>query len=111
MSAGDKSLLYGACKTYHMPRYEEIKDIDPKTADLSRARQSLIEELEAIMFYDERISATKDETLRQVLAHNRDDEKEHASLLLEWLRRNDPAFDKELKEIMFKDKPLSELWD
>jgi len=94
-----------------MPRYEDIKSIDKKTADLSRARQSLIEEIEAIMFYDERISATDDETLKAVLAHNRDDEKEHASLLLEWLRTNDPEFDKEMKEILFSTKPIDQLGD
>lgn len=89
--------------------YEE--NIDEKTKDLNRARQSLIEELQAIMWYDERISATKDKTLKDVLSHNRDDEKEHASLLLEWIRRNDPKLDKELHEILFKDRNLSKLWD
>ncbi len=94
-----------------MPSYESEELVDEKTRDLSRARQSLIEELQAMMWYDERISATKDEKLKGVLAHNRDDEKEHASLLLEWLRRNDAPLDKELHEILFKDKELSGLWD
>jgi hypothetical protein len=94
-----------------MPKYEEIKHISKKVADLSRARQSLIEELEAIMFYDERVSATDDPTLKDVLAHNRDDEKEHATLLIEWLRRNDPEFEKELKEKLFSTKPLKDLGD
>lgn len=57
------------------------------------------------------MSASKDESLRGVMAHNRDDEKEHATLLLEWLRRHDAKLDKELKEILFKDKELSKLWD
>jgi hypothetical protein len=86
-------------------------NLDEKTADLSRARQSLIEEIEAQMWYDERINATKDKSLKALLAHNRDDEKEHASLLLEWLRRHDMPLDKELKEILMKDKDLSKLWD
>ena len=94
-----------------MPAYESEELIDEKTRDLSRARQSLIEELQAMMWYDERISASKDKSLRGVLEHNRDDEKEHASLLIEWLRRHDARLDKELKEILFKDKELSELWD
>ncbi|MFP3224386.1 MAG: ferritin [Thaumarchaeota archaeon] len=94
-----------------MPKYEDIDHISKKVADLSRARQSLIEELEAIMFYDERISATDDPTLKDVLAHNRDDEKEHATLLIEWLRRNDPEFEKELKEKLFSTKPLKDLGD
>ncbi|MFP3213626.1 MAG: ferritin [Nitrososphaeria archaeon] len=94
-----------------MPKYEDIEHISKKVADLSRARQSLIEELEAIMFYDERVSATDDPTLKDVLAHNRDDEKEHATLLIEWLRRNDPEFEKELKEKLFSTKPLKDLGD
>ncbi|MGC8710255.1 MAG: ferritin [Candidatus Micrarchaeia archaeon] len=91
--------------------YENENDIDNKTRDLSRARQSLVEELQAIMWYDERVSATKDKSLALVLAHNRDDEKEHATLLLEWLRRHDPKLHKELKEILFSKKELKEIWD
>ncbi|MGC8649230.1 MAG: ferritin [Candidatus Micrarchaeia archaeon] len=87
------------------------ENVDEKTMDLSRARQSLIEELQAQMWYDERISATKDKTLKEILKHNRDDEKEHAALLLEWMRRNDAPLDKELKEILNKNKEFSELWD
>jgi len=95
----------------NLPKYEDIDHISKKVADLSRARQSLIEELEAIMFYDERVSATDDPTLKDVLAHNRDDEKEHAALLIEWLRRNDPEFEKELKEKLFSTKQLKDLGD
>ena len=94
-----------------MPAYESEDLIEEKIRDLTRARQSLIEELQAMMWYDERISATKDKTLKEVLAHNRDDEKEHAALLLEWLRRNDAPLDKELKEMLMKDEDLSKLWD
>jgi len=90
--------------------YMEDK-VDENTMDLSRARQSLIEELQAQMWYDERISATKNKTLKKILEHNRDDEKEHAVLLLEWMRRNDIPLDKELKEILNKNKDFSELWD
>ncbi len=78
---------------------------------MSRARQSLLEEIEAIMFYDERASATKDETLKAVMKHNRDDEKEHFSLLLEWLRRNDPELERELRENLFSKKPMGDLGD
>lgn len=85
--------------------------IEEKVKDLSRARQSLIEEIQAMMWYDERVAATKDKGLADVMAHNRDDEKEHASLLLAWLRRNDAPLDKELKEILFSKKELKELWD
>ena len=89
--------------------YEE--NVDEKTKDLNRARQSLVEELQAMMWYDERVSATKDKTLAAVLSHNRDDEKEHATLLLEWIRRHDEAMAKELKEILFSSKDISDLWD
>jgi hypothetical protein len=91
--------------------YNERGKISEKTLDFNRARQSLVEELQAIMWYDERADATSDKELKAVLAHNRDDEKEHATLLLEWLRRNDKALDKKLKEIIFKSGELSELWD
>jgi hypothetical protein len=91
--------------------YNERGNISAKTLDLNRARQSLVEELQAIMWYDERADATSDKELKEVLAHNRDDEKEHASLLLEWLRRNDKALDKKLNEIIFKSGELSKLWD
>ncbi len=94
-----------------MPIYENENSLDEKTKDLSRARQSLIEEMQAIMYYDERAYATKDKDLRSVIEHNRDDEKEHFSLLLEYLRRNDPALDRELKEILFSKKELKDLGD
>ena len=91
--------------------YVEKGNISKRVYDLNRARQSLIEEVQAIMWYDERANATSDRALREVLAHNRDDEKEHATLLMEWLRRNDPQFAKKIKAILGKSKKLSELWD
>jgi hypothetical protein len=94
-----------------MPRYEVAEDLSERVKDLSRARQSLIEEFEAMMFYDERADATKDKDLRSVMEHNRDDEKEHAVLLLEWIRRHDKKMDKELKEILFSKKEMKVLGD
>ena len=94
-----------------MPRFEVAEDLSDKIKNLSRARQSLIEEMEAIMFYDERADATTDKNLREIIIHNRNDEKEHFSLLLEYLRRNDPELDKEMKEILFSKKELKELGD
>ena len=91
--------------------YNERGNISGKTLDLNRARQSLVEEIQAIMWYDERADATSDKELKDVLAHNRDDEKEHATLLLEWIRRNDKALAKKLEEIIFKNGKLEELWD
>ena len=94
-----------------MPRYEVAEDLSEGVNDLSRARQSLIEEFEAMMFYDERADATKDKDLRSVMEHSRDDEKEHAVLLLEWIRRHDKKMDKELKEILFSKKEMKVLGD
>ena len=68
--------------------------LDEKGKDLARARQSLIEELEAINWYEERIQATKDKSLKKLLTHNRDEEKEHAAMLVDWLRENDKVFDR-----------------
>jgi len=69
-----------------------------KAKDLARARQSLIEELDAINVYEERFQASKDEKLKKILSHNRDEEKEHAAMLIEYLRNNDKVFDKMFDE-------------
>ena len=62
---------------------------ETENSDLKKARQSLIEELEAINWYETRIESTKDKTLKKVLEHNRDEEKEHVAMLVEWIRKND----------------------
>jgi hypothetical protein len=67
----------------------------------------LREELDAIDLYQQRADVTGDKELKAVLEHNRDEEKEHAAMLIEWLRRNDAVFEKELKDYLFTDKPLS----
>ncbi len=72
--------------------------LDEKGKDLARARQSLVEELEAINWYEERIQATKDKSLKKILTHNRDEEKEHAAMLVDWLRENDKVFDRMFTE-------------
>lgn len=91
--------------------YEDPKIIGDKAMDLHRAISSLMEELEAIDYYNQRANATKDPELKKVLEHNRDDEKEHAVLLIEYIRRVDERFAKELKEKLFTDKSLGELGD
>ncbi|MEM0106972.1 MAG: hypothetical protein QW045_01295 [Candidatus Micrarchaeaceae archaeon] len=73
-----------------MPTYEDRKDLAQATLDLERARQSLVEELQAINWYQERIEASKNEELKRILSHNRDEEKEHAAMLMEWIEKNDP---------------------
>jgi len=72
--------------------------METKAQELAMARQSLIEEFQAINWYQERIDATEDESLKKILAHNRDEEKEHAAMLMEWIRANDPVQDKAFEE-------------
>jgi hypothetical protein len=81
-----------------MPTYEKREDLSPKTLDLERARQSLIEEFQAINWYQKRIETTKDESLSKILRHNRDEEKEHAAMLMEWIRQSDPTQDTAFKK-------------
>jgi uncharacterized protein len=83
--------------------HEAAEKLSPATIDRHRATVSLMEELEAIDWYDQRIDAATDDTLKEILRHNRDEEKEHAAMVLEWLRRNDPAFDAHLKTYLFKE--------
>jgi len=74
---------------------------------MHRAIISLVEELEAIDWYNQRVDACKDPELAAILAHNRDEEKEHAAMALEWIRRNDSVFAAELKDFLFTDKPIT----
>ena len=77
--------------------YHESEDkLRPETQDKHRALTSAMEELEAIDWYDQRIDATADDELRQILIHNRDDEKEHAALVLAWLVKHDAVLAREL---------------
>jgi len=84
--------------------HEELSDLSDETRDMHRAIVSLMEELEAVDWYNQRVDAAMDEGLKRILAHNRDEEKEHASMLLEWIRRRDSVFDKELRDYLFTDK-------
>lgn len=86
--------------------HESLSDLSETTVDRHRAIASLMEELEAVDWYDQRVEATGDRSLAEVLAHNRDEEKEHAAMTLEWLRRNDAAFDRHLRTYLFTDEPL-----
>lgn len=86
--------------------HEQIEKLRPETLDLHRAVSSLIEELEAIDWYQQRVDAAEDSELRAILEHNRDEEKEHAAMLIEWIRRHDKPFESELKDYLFSDKKL-----
>src|SRR5438034_2577962 len=81
--------------------HEQPELLTAQTKDLHRAFQSLMEELEAVDWYQQRVDAATDEELRAILAHNRDEEKEHASMVLEWIRRRDPAFEEQLRKHLF----------
>lgn len=72
-----------ASAEYHEP----VELLSEETMEIHRAVVSLLEELEAIDWYQQRIDAARDEELKEILAHNRDEEKEHAAMSLEWLRR------------------------
>ncbi len=83
--------------------HEPIEELSDETRDMHRAITSLMEELEAVDWYNQRVDACKDPELKSILAHNRDEEKEHAAMVLEWIRRRDSQFDHELKDYLFKE--------
>ena len=82
--------------------YHESEDkLRPETQDNHRALTSMQEELEAADWYDQRVDAATDQDLKDILAHNRDEEKEHFAMLLEWFRRRDATMDAHLKQYLF----------
>jgi ferritin-like protein len=87
--------------------HEPIAELSDATRDMHRAIVSLMEELEAVDWYNQRVDACADAELKAILAHNRDEEKEHAAMVLEWIRRRDPAFDKELTDYLYSDGPIA----
>jgi ferritin-like protein len=87
--------------------HEPIEELSDETRDMHRAIISLMEELEAIDWYNQRVDACKDAELASILAHNRDEEKEHAAMVLEWIRRKDPKLDEELRDALFKDGSIA----
>ena len=92
----------------HEGYHEPVDKLSPETMDFHRAVVSLIEELEAVDWYNQRVDACTDPDLRGILAHNRDEEIEHASMTLEWIRRKNAVFDKELREALFKTGPITD---
>ena len=88
--------------------HEDPAKLGAEVIDRHRAIVSLMEELEAVDWYDQRAKATSNAELRTILEHNRDEEKEHAAMLIEWIRRRDPVFSKELKDYLFTDTPIGE---
>src|SRR5690606_12116613 len=88
-----------ASEGYHEP----VNELPGETRDMHRAVSSLMEELEAVDWYNQRIQTCSDPELRAILSHNRDEEKERAAMVLEWIRRKGPVFDKELRRYLFTD--------
>lgn len=87
--------------------HEPINELSDETKDMHRAIVSLMEELEAVDWYNQRVDACSDPELKAILEHNRDEEKEHAAMVLEWMRRKDATFDKELKDYLFTEAPIA----
>ena len=86
--------------------HEPLEMLSQKTREMHRAVVSVVEELQAIDWYAQRVEASQDPELRVILEHNANEEKEHAVMLLEWIRRNDPVFERKLREHLFKDGPI-----
>jgi uncharacterized protein len=95
--------MAGSSATLH----ESPERLGPETIDRHRAIVSVMEELEAIDWYDQRAKASDDDALREVLEHNRDDEKEHMAMALEWLRRHDAVLDDELRRYLFTEGSIT----
>jgi ferritin-like protein len=95
--------MAGSSEGYHEP----VEELTNETRDYHRAIVSLMEELEAVDWYNQRIDACRDDELRKILEHNRDEEKEHAAMVLEWLRRRDSVLDKHLREFLFSEGEIS----
>lgn len=90
--------------------YHEPLDLIPEeTRNMHRAIVSLIEELEAVDWYGQRAGACSDPELKAVLLHHRREEIEHAMMNLEWIRRNDPAFDENIRTYIFAKGPITEV--
>src|SRR5476651_2844551 len=89
--------------------HEDAGKLGPEVVDQHRAIVSLMEELEAVDWYNQRAKATSNSELRAILEHNRDEEKEHAAMVLEWLRRNDPKLAQHFKTFLFTDGPITEI--
>jgi uncharacterized protein len=98
-------MMAGSSSSLH----ENEQQLGRETIDRHRATASLMEELEAVDWYDQRIDAADDAELKELLAHNRDEEKEHAAMMLEWLRRRDPKLDEHLRTYLFTDKRILEI--
>ncbi|EXI71320.1 MAG: hypothetical protein AW07_03763 [Candidatus Accumulibacter sp. SK-11] len=85
-----------------------MEELSAETRDMHRAIVSLMEELEAVDWYNQRAQVCKDAALRAILEHNRDEEKEHASMLIEWIRRHDAKFSEEIQDYLFTKNSIAD---
>ncbi|MFA9459503.1 encapsulin-associated ferritin-like protein [Thiohalorhabdus methylotrophus] len=97
--------MAGASESYHEP----LDRLSEHTMNMHRALVSLQEELEAVDWYQQRADGTPDQALKEILLHNMREEIEHASMVLEWLRRSSPDFDAQLRDYLFTEGPITEL--
>ena len=88
---------------------EHFEKLSTETLDLHRAIASLVEELEAVDWYQQRVEVVRNSELKRILEHNRDEEKEHAAMLIEWLRRNDEGFAEELSTYLNRGEDITEI--
>ena len=93
----------------HEAWHEPYESLSPTTRDMHRAIVSLMEELEAVDWYQQRADVTHDAELKAVIEHNRDEEIEHAMMTLEWIRRRSPKFDANARTYLFTDGPIVEV--
>lgn len=89
--------------------HEPVEKLDERAMNISRALNSLKEEIEAVDWYNQRVVATNDRELKEIMAHNRDEEIEHAVMSIEWLRRNMDKWDEELRKYLFTTGPITEI--
>ena len=93
-----------------MSAYQEpVEELQPQDRDIHRALQTLIEEVEAVDRYHQRMVTSSEPGLKEVMAHNKIEEIEHACMAIEWHRRNDPGWEKELREYLFTSAPITEI--
>jgi hypothetical protein len=90
-----------------MSSEEPTEELSNETRDMHRAIVSLMEELEAIDLYNQRADICMDAELKTIIEHNRDEEKEHAAMILEWIQRNDPMFSEKLKNYLFTEQAIA----
>lgn len=96
----------------NMGDYHESYDaLDEQTRNITRALNSLKEEIEAVDWYNQRVALATDQELKEIMAHNRDEEMEHAIMTLEWLRRNMPGWDEEMRTYLFKQGNIAHMED